>query len=477
MDACWWCALLLVFPLPVFVLLCTRAFLTYRTRRRLRSWSVTSKRPFVVGFFHPYCNAGGGGERVLWHAVDALQKRYEFVEVLVYTGDVGASAEDILSGVEERFGIRLVSQVHFVFLRRRKWVEAHRWPRFTILGQTLGSVWLGLEALFSFVPHVYIDSMGYAFTLPLFRWLGGSRTASYVHYPIVSTDMMTAVETSLPALSSSPGVAHSKWLRRAKVLYYRLFAWAYGIAGRRNSVVMVNSSWTYGHIKKLWRPKALSIVYPPCDTKTFLGLHTTAKGRPNGEMRIVSVGQFRPEKRHEMQLRILALLKHQVLSANWKKLKLVFVGGCRHDDDRSRVQQLRQLAKQLKVSDRVEFKLNISFAELKEELAQASVGLHTMWNEHFGIAVVELMAAGAVVVADNSGGPQMDIVKEWRGHPVGFLAGTEDEYMEAILRVMGMREEERKAMAQAAKEAVHERFSVETFESSFLRATECLLTS
>ena len=119
MDACWWCALLLVFPLPVFVLLCTRAFLTYRTRRRLRSWSVTSKRPFVVGFFHPYCNAGGGGERVLWHAVDALQKRYEFVEVLVYTGDVGASAEDILSGVEERFGIRLVSQVHFVFLRRR----------------------------------------------------------------------------------------------------------------------------------------------------------------------------------------------------------------------------------------------------------------------------------------------------------------------------------------------------------------------
>ena len=22
-----------------------------------------------VGFFHPYCNAGGGGERVLWQAV------------------------------------------------------------------------------------------------------------------------------------------------------------------------------------------------------------------------------------------------------------------------------------------------------------------------------------------------------------------------------------------------------------------------
>lgn len=26
-----------------------------------------------VGFFHPYCNACGGGERVLWCAIRALQ--------------------------------------------------------------------------------------------------------------------------------------------------------------------------------------------------------------------------------------------------------------------------------------------------------------------------------------------------------------------------------------------------------------------
>lgn len=28
---------------------------------------------FTVGFFHPFCNSGGGGERVLWSAVKALQ--------------------------------------------------------------------------------------------------------------------------------------------------------------------------------------------------------------------------------------------------------------------------------------------------------------------------------------------------------------------------------------------------------------------
>lgn len=29
-----------------------------------------------VGIFHPYCNAGGGGEKVLWVALQALQERY-----------------------------------------------------------------------------------------------------------------------------------------------------------------------------------------------------------------------------------------------------------------------------------------------------------------------------------------------------------------------------------------------------------------
>lgn len=34
----------------------------------------------VVGFFHPYCNSGGGGERVLWAAVSAIQTRYNYIK-------------------------------------------------------------------------------------------------------------------------------------------------------------------------------------------------------------------------------------------------------------------------------------------------------------------------------------------------------------------------------------------------------------
>lgn len=40
-----------------------------RNARRARDGCPT------VAFFHPYCNAGGGGERVLWCAIRALQSR------------------------------------------------------------------------------------------------------------------------------------------------------------------------------------------------------------------------------------------------------------------------------------------------------------------------------------------------------------------------------------------------------------------
>ena len=42
----------------------------------------------------------------------------------------------------------------------------------------------------------------------------------------------------------------------------------------------------------------------------------------------------------------------------------------------------------------MEFAVNVSFDELRSLLSEAVGGLHTMLDEHFGISVVEYMAAG-----------------------------------------------------------------------------------
>ena len=469
-----WYVFLLPCLVPLVLVLCCRTVLALKTRRKLRGMKFQAPRPFVVGFFHPYCNSGGGGERVLWHAIDALQRRYEFVEIVVYTGDRNQSDDDITSKVFDRFHISMIRPVHFQRLFLRRLVEAEMWPRVTILGQSFGSVILGLEALVAFVPHVFIDSTGYAFTVPLFRWVGGSRTASYVHYPTVSTDMIHVVENSVRAFNNNTRYTTSGAWRRLKVKYYQLFAKLYGVAGRRNDVVMVNSSWTYNHIKQIWNSASLSIVYPPCDTSAFLGVPLEREGR---DIRVVSIGQFRPEKKHEMQLDIMKELKRSLVSAQWRKTRLVFIGGVRNATDENKVKELKDLATQLNILDNVEFKTNISFDALREELSTATIGLHTMWNEHFGIGVVEMMAAGALVVADNSGGPKLDILRDWEGSKVGFLANDVKEYVHAITTILKMQKDERVAIATAAREAANERFSVKVFENSFLRATECLFTS
>jgi alpha-1,2-mannosyltransferase len=54
----------------------------------------------IVGFFHPFCNAGGGGERVLWAAIRATQKRWPRAVCVVYTGDHEVDKESILDRVE-----------------------------------------------------------------------------------------------------------------------------------------------------------------------------------------------------------------------------------------------------------------------------------------------------------------------------------------------------------------------------------------
>jgi len=89
-----------------------------------------------------------------------------------------------------------------------------------------------------------------------------------------------------------------------------------------------------------------------------------------------------------------------------------------------------------------------------------------MWNEHFGIANVESMAAGLIVVAHNSGGPKSDIVVPYKGKPTGYLATTADEYAERIHEILSMEPNEAAQIRRNAQESA-KRFTDEVFAESF----------
>jgi hypothetical protein len=59
--------------------------------------------------------------------------------------------------VQARFSIMLdPTRLALVYLRSRYLIEDTTWKRFTLLGQSLGSVVLGHEALMSIVPDIFI---------------------------------------------------------------------------------------------------------------------------------------------------------------------------------------------------------------------------------------------------------------------------------------------------------------------------------
>lgn len=80
----------------------------------------------------------------------------------------------------------------------------------------------------------------------------------------------------------------NNWLwTTGKLIYYHIFAKMYGFCGSYADVVMVNSTWTKGHIEQLWHTEA-DIVYPPCDTESLNELSLE-----NRKSKIISVAQFR----------------------------------------------------------------------------------------------------------------------------------------------------------------------------------------
>uniref|UniRef100_A0A1B6K913 GDP-Man:Man(3)GlcNAc(2)-PP-Dol alpha-1,2-mannosyltransferase n=1 Tax=Graphocephala atropunctata TaxID=36148 RepID=A0A1B6K913_9HEMI len=439
--------------------------------KQLRKRRVTRAGGVTVGIFHPYCNAGGGGEKVLWCAIRALQNKYDNVNIVVYTGDVDVTPEKILALATRRLNTPLPRSVKFVYLHTRSLVEADRYPVCTLLGQSLGSVVLGAEAMLRYLPDVYVDTMGYAFTLPLFSWVGGCKVGCYVHYPTITSDMLQRVSERVETHNNRAVFARSRTLTGAKLLYYRAFAWLYRVAGGTADVVMVNSSWTKAHVLDLWQEQENThLVYPPCD---ILSLRVLDR-KVTGEVRVVSLAQFRPEKDHPLQVKTFQIIKSKVTPKVWSKVKLVLIGSCRDADDEARVDSIRRMAEELSVASNVEFKVNISFDELKEQFALGTVGLHTMWNEHFGIGIVECMAAGLVMLAHRSGGPKLDIIEEGENNRTGFLAETAEEYADVIVRIINTPGSELDTIREAARKSV-ERFSINSFEEKFLSAMSPLL--
>ena len=338
--------------------------------------------------------------------------------------------------------------------------------------------------------------MGYAFALSFSKILFRDvPTGAYVHYPTISTDMLGSLdsksETGNQGVNAGKGAGPSGI---AKKIYWEIFANMYSWVGASIDIVMTNSTWTLEHIVSLWgewrkelkKPYPI-VVYPPVAVEELeKEVDVSETSEKKRKSLLLYIAQFRPEKNHKLILAAFAEFMATKTAAT-KGAKLVLIGSVRDDGDSKRVYELRLLANELQIKDDVEFHLDASWPEILDWLRLASVGVNGMWNEHFGIGVVEYQAAGLIPVVHDSGGPKRDIVTAINGLPTGeyytlqlrmltnrtgFHATTATEFAEGFEQALGL--PDKLAMRRRARQSA-KRFTEEEFAKRWISQMEKLV--
>lgn len=188
----------------------------------------------------------------------------------------------------------------------------------------------------------------------------------------------------------------------------------------RYQTVVCNSQFTKRYLDARVAKHAM-VIYPP--------VYPVQEGRGKKENLILSVGRFTGFHTAKKQDILIEAFRQGVKERWLTGWKLVLAGGLLASDEEY-VKKLMQMAHGLQV----EILPNAPLTKLVDLYRRASIYWHAagygetdeQWMEHFGIATVEAMSAGAVPVVYDGGG-QPEIVKDGEN---GFLWRTTRELLE-----------------------------------------------
>jgi glycosyltransferase involved in cell wall biosynthesis len=261
------------------------------------------------------------------------------------------------------------------------------------------------------------------------------RGVQYVHYPWF---FFPRPEMDVRWFHRIPGVL--RIYRRSCMALARA-----NPSGLRQNLMLANSRFVVGQIRQAHGASA-QVVYPPVPGDFV--------ERPLEQRRVAvaAVGRIHPSKRWDVAVDIV-----QSVRQRGHDVELTLIGHC---DDPAYEARMEAMAATLPW---FRWLRDLSRAQLLDELSRHRYGIHTMVEEHFGIAPAELQRAGCITFVHNSGGP-VEIV----GGDPRLTFESVDEGAERIARVI-----ESPALEHELRGQVAERknwFGTDTFCDSVRKA-------
>jgi glycosyltransferase involved in cell wall biosynthesis len=164
-------------------------------------------------------------------------------------------------------------------------------------------------------------------------------------------------------------------------------------ATTRSNLILTNSKFSREAIREAFADVHPYVLYPPVDTERF----SPAYRQPINarEAKVLVVSRFSPEKLIENAIKIAHILGG--------KIKFQIIGSLA-PANRPYFKRLQQMIETYGLSQTVTLTPNASNEELIDSMSKSMIYLHTMIGEHFGVSIVEAMAAGLLPIVPAYGG-------------------------------------------------------------------------
>lgn len=240
----------------------------------------------------------------------------------------------------------------------------------------------------------------------------GRRGIQYIHFPWFHSQYR---ELEPPLSLSRSRAFWNAIMNRCRP--WRLLS-GYSLERMRMNLTLVNSDWTGSKVTDSYGI-GTTTVYPPV-AGNFPSIPW--RERENG---FVCIGRISPEKRLGRVIAILGAVRSQ-----GEDIHLHLVGNpCNGPDQGNYYEQIRQRVQEN--ASWVYHHENLPREELVRLVSTHKYGIHRMVDEHFGIAIAEMVRGGCIVFVPRSGG-QTEIL----GQEDRLLYETNEEAIAKILRVM-----------------------------------------
>ncbi len=236
------------------------------------------------------------------------------------------------------------------------------------------------------------------------------------------------------------------------------------ISMRKTVLMIANSTLTANFIKKLYGIEPV-VVHPPVNIKEIVSQPVLP--RDEREKYFLIVSRISYEKQPHKVLILSSILKKLGLRG-WK---ILLVGARGRYSDRI-IKELYEKASFRGLAEYIEIRTNVNRNELIDYLRKAYSYIHITEKEHFGISVVEAMAAGTPVIVPKSSGSWIDIVNMDNNYGLGYSDYFELE--NCIKKIVNDENTWIKLSRNARRRA--KRFSRDRFHKEISKYTELVIS-